>query len=293
MKEYALFLGCTTPVRALNYELSSRKVAETLGIKLVDLDFGCCGFPIEVIDETDALAFAAKNLSLAKEKNLSVIVLCNACAEMLTKTEASLSRDEELTKKVNGLLQNRLGTLYEGSVPVKHFARFLHEDYGLEKLKKNIKRPLKGIKIAVQYGCHYMRPSEIYKDFDDPFEPRTLDELVEVTGAESVEYESKMDCCGGGIVGIDEKIAVEMTKKKILELIEADVDAMILICPYCGIMYDRQQASILEAELKTLGIPVLYYPQLLGLALGIRADELGFDYNAMNSEKLLEKIRGL
>ena len=97
--KYALFLGCTIPSRALNYELSTRKVAETLGIELVDLDFGCCGFPIETIDEIKALALASKNLSISKSKNLQILVLCNGCAEMLTKTEFKLATDENLRKK--------------------------------------------------------------------------------------------------------------------------------------------------------------------------------------------------
>jgi heterodisulfide reductase subunit B len=288
--KYALFLGCTIPSRALNYELSTRKVAENLGIELVDLDFGCCGFPIETIDEIKALALASKNLSISKSKNLPILVLCNGCAEMLTKTEFKLSKDENLRKKVNDLLKRSLGEEYQDGVTIKHFARFLYEDYGIEKIKKMIKHPLKKIKIAAHYGCHYMRPSEIYNKFDDPEQPKTLDKLIEVTGAKSIEYNSKMECCGGGIAGIDEEIAVEMTKTKLVELWQKDIDAMVLICPFCNIMYDKQQITILENEGKTKGIPILYYPQLLGLALGIKPENLGFDLNAINTERFLQKI---
>jgi len=288
--KYALFLGCTIPSRALNYELSTRKVAEALGIELVNLDFGCCGFPIVAVDEIKAFALAATNLSIAKEHNLPILALCSACAEALTKTEISLAESEDLSKKVNRLLKSRLGKEYHGGVSVKHFARFLNEDYGLDKIKKLIKRPLKGVKIATHYGCHYMRPSEIYKNFDDPLFPVTLDSLVETTGAESIHYSTKMDCCGGAITGINENIAIKLAETKLDDLFGTQVDAMVVICPFCSIMYDRQQVVISEDKGKIFEIPVLYYPQLLGLALGIEPDELGFDLNATSVEKLLKKI---
>ena len=288
--KYALFLGCTIPSRALNYELSTRKVAEVLGIELVDLDFGCCGFPLAAVDEIKAFALAAGNLSLAKKHNLPILALCSACAEALTKTETSLAEREDLSKRVNRLLKTRLGLEYRGGVSIKHFARFLYEDFGIDNLKKIIKRPLKGVKIANHYGCHYMRPSEVYQNFDDPLFPVSLDLLVEATGAENTNYKTKMECCGGAIAGMNENIAMKLAETKLDDLSKIEVDAMVVICPFCSIMYDKQQVLISEAEGKNFEIPVLYYPQLLGLALGIEPDELGFDLNATSVEKLLKKI---
>lgn len=284
--KYALFLGCTIPARTLDYELSARKVLTALGVETVDLDFGCCGFPIEAVDEEKALALAANNLSLAENNGLDILTLCNACTEMLSKMQLALEDEKRLTG-VNKVLKDRLGREYSGTVKVRHLARFLYEEYGVENIKKQVSRPLTGLKIAVHYGCHYMRPSRIYGEFDDPEFPKSLDLLVEATGAESIDHPNKMSCCGGGILNIDESVAVEMAKMKLGSLSSRDVDALLLICPFCGIMYSRYQRLIMKESKE---IPVIYYPQLLGLALGLSPDELGFQRNIADVSGLLGKV---
>ena len=287
---YAVFLGCTIPSRQMNYEQSARAVSEALGIELVDADFGCCGFPIEPIDEVKALSMAAMNLKKAQEKGLDVVALCSACGEMLAKAEETLEKDESTAKNVNRLLSKQLGLEYSGERPrVIHFARMLYEDVGTERIRSMVKRPLGGLKIATHPGCHYVRPSTLSGGFDDPEFPHSLDELVEATGAEAVDYIGKEDCCGGGILAVREDVAKAMTRKK-LETLSGKVDAMVLVCPFCGIMYDRYQ-KLMAAELeKDFNVPVLYYPQLLGLALGIDPEELGFDINSVSVDGLLEKV---
>jgi len=284
--KYALFLGCTIPARTLDYELSARNVLTALGVETVDLDFGCCGFPIEAIDEEKALALAANNLSLAENSGFDILTLCNACTEMLSKMQLALE-DEKWLTSVNKVLKDRLGREYSRTVKVRHLARFLFEEYGLENIKKQVSRPLTGLKIAVHYGCHYMRPSRVYGEFDDPEFPKGLDLLVEATGAESIDHPNKMSCCGGGILNIDESVAVEMTKMKLVSLSSKDVDALLLICPFCGIMYSRYQRLIMKEGKE---IPVIYYPQLLGLALRLNPDELGFQRNIADASTLLGKV---
>ncbi|KYH39333.1 MAG: putative CoB--CoM heterodisulfide reductase, subunit B [Candidatus Bathyarchaeota archaeon B23] len=284
---YALFLGCTTPARQMNYEQSSRAVAEALGVEFIDLPFGCCGFPLEPLDRVRALAMAAQNLRIAAEEGLDIVALCSACAESLVKARWLLSREEGVLRRVNRVLKGELGVEYGGETPrVLHYARMLHEEVGLERIREAVERPLEGLRVAVHYGCHYMRPSEVYEGFEDPERPRSLDELVEATGAESVDYPGKMECCGGALLAMSERIAREMAAGKLRRLSDLGVDALILICPFCAIMYDRYQTLILEEG----RVPVLYYPQLLGLALGLKPEELGFDLNAVSVEGLLEKV---
>jgi len=289
--KYTVFLGCTIPSRQMNYEQSARAVARALGIELVDTDYGCCGFPIEPIDEIKALSMSAMNLVKAKEKGLDVVALCSACGEMLSKAEDVLEKDEATAKNVNKLLTKQMETTYEGNGPrIVHFARMLYEDVGLDKIKGMVKHPLEGLKIATHPGCHYVRPSTLFDGFDDPEFPGSLDRLVEATGAESIDYRGKIDCCGGGILAVREGLAKTMTLNKLETLAEAGVDALVLICPFCGIMYDRYQ-KLLAAELeKEFNIPVLYYPQLLGLALGLDPEDLGFDINSISVDGLLEKV---
>lgn len=286
---YSLFLGCTIPTRQMNYEQSAREVAKVLGIEFIDGEYGCCGFPLEPVDEVKALAMAAANLQKAAKSGRDVVALCSACGEMLSKAEKRLEADETALKAVTKTLQ-QAGIEYKGERPrILHFARMLHDDYGLEKLKMHIKLPLTSLKIATHPGCHYVRPSILYPGFDDPEFPGTLDRLVEVTGAQALNYEGKTDCCGGGVLAIREDVAKAMTRSKLTKL-SGKVDALVVICPFCGIMYDKYQKTIEEELGKHLDIPILYYPQLLGLALGIEPTKLGFDINSVGVQGLLAKV---
>ncbi|UCH57174.1 MAG: CoB--CoM heterodisulfide reductase iron-sulfur subunit B family protein, partial [Candidatus Bathyarchaeota archaeon] len=249
------------------------------------------GFPVEPVDEVKSLSMAAMNLKKAKKTGLEVVSLCSACGEMLSKAIGVLEQDEATRRNVNKLLEKQIGSTYDGEKPrVIHFARMLYQDVGLEKIKSLVKRSLEGIRVATHPGCHYVRPSALFEGFDDPEFPGSLDRLVEATGAESVDYGGKIDCCGGGILAVSEDLAKTMTMNKLESLSEIGVDAMVLICPFCGIMYDRYQ-KLMTTELdKEFNIPVLYYPQLLGLALGVDPEMLGFDINSISVDALLEKV---
>ncbi len=287
---YALFLGCTIPVRGQNYEISARKVAEALGIELVDVpEFSCCGFPAKSVDFLTSLLLSARNLAIAEEKGLDILTLCNACTVTLVEAQEELKKHPELLEEVNKRLA-KINKKYTGKVKVKHFARMLYEDYGIEKLKEKVKRPLTGFRFAAHYGCHYIRPSEVYEEFDDPENPVSLDRLIEVTGATSVNYAEKGKCCGGGILGIKEEDALKMTKSKLDEVKKVGADAMISICPFCSVMYEGSQKKIEKMFETEYGIPVLYYPQILGIALGFSPDELGFRLNRVRPKNILEKL---
>lgn len=287
--KYSIFLGCTIPARQPNYEISVRKTCEALGIELAEADYGCCGFPVEAINQDKALAMSAMNLMKAEESGLPMMTLCSACGEMLNNALYLLENDG-VQGDVNKVLA-KLETSYNGEHPeVLHYARMLYTEYGLEKLASKIKKPLKGIKVATHPGCHYVRPKKLFQEFDDPEFPVSLDKLVEATGAESVDYKGKTDCCGGGILAVAESTAKAMTAKKLNTLSELELDALVLVCPFCAIMFDKYQRTLEEELEKQYGLPVIYYSQLLGLALGIPPDELGFDVNTVNVEKLLEKV---
>ena len=292
-RNFALFLGCTVSVRGLNYELSTRRVAEVLGIKLEDIaDFACCGYPLSGVHYDASMTIAARNLALAEKNDLDIMTLCSACTGHMTKAAKFLgdkkNRDE--LKKVNDVLKVE-GLSYNGTVKVRHFARYLYEDIGLEKLKKYIKDPLDGIRVAPHYGCHYTKPSDIFDGFDDPIHPKSLDKLIEVTGATSVRYKDKMQCCGGGILAVSEDTSTNMVKQKLDNIKEAEADAMTLFCPFCDIMYDEYQPSI-ETNFETeYNIPVLYYPQLLGLAFGLDPKkDLAVKKNQVKVKPLLRKL---
>ncbi|HDI83210.1 MAG TPA: disulfide reductase [candidate division WOR-3 bacterium] len=286
--KYALFLGCTVPVRGMNYEIAARKVADRIGLHLVDVDeFTCCGFPVKAVDVETSFLMAARNLALAENRGLDICTLCSACTSTLTEVNKVLKEDEELREIIN----EKLGNIrYNGNIEVKHFSRILYEDLGICELKNFIVEPLEGFRFAPHYGCHYLKPSEVYEEFDNPEAPVSLDELIMVTGAESVDYTTLKNCCGGGILGIDENVALKMSAKKLMELKDKGIDGLISICPFCSIMYEGNQKKIEKMENAEIGIPVFYYPQILGLALGIPADELGFKLNRVKPKAFLEKL---
>ena len=149
---------------------------------------------------------------------------------------------------------------------------------------------MEGLKLASHYGCHYLKPSDVYDKFEDPEFPRSLDELISALGAETVEYEEKMQCCGGVILDIDDKIALAMTQRKLDHVKAAGVDAIILICPLCGSMYDRNQRVVERRFNVAYNMPVLYYTQVLGLALGMNPKDLGLDMNRVKTSDLLSKL---
>jgi heterodisulfide reductase subunit B len=288
--KYALFLGCLAPIMGRQFELSARKVAEKLGMELVDVeDFACCGFPLRSVDEETALLLATRDLCVAEEKGLDICTICTGCASTLAETNKELIHDVELREKVNEKLQ-KISRTYKGKVKVKHFVRILYEDIGLQKIKSRVKNSLEGLKLASHYGCHYLKPSDVFNKFEDPEVPKTLDQLISVLGAETVEYEDKMQCCGGVILDIDDNIALAMAQRKLEHVNAMDADAMVLMCPLCGSMYDRNQRVIERRFNAAYDLPILFYTQALGLALGIDPKELGLDMNRVKTSNLLGKL---
>ena len=290
-RRYALYLGCSVPVRGMNYEMSTRQVAERLGIELVDIDgFSCCGFPAKPLDWEAGLLMAAHNLALAEAQGLDILTLCSACTGTLTEANHRLQEDVELRAWANEQLDD-IGHAYQGRVRVRHVARMLYEEIGVEALREAVMVSLEDFGFAPHYGCHYLKPSHLYDGFDDPENPQSLDRLIEATGAQVVRYEDEGQCCGGGILGFDEQTALLMTKQKLDHVTEAEADAMVLICPFCAIMYEANQRRIERHYEVSYRLPVLYYPQILGLAMGFSLEDMGLKLNRVKPRGLIKKLR--
>ncbi|PNX49691.1 MAG: hypothetical protein BV457_00665 [Thermoplasmata archaeon M9B1D] len=288
--KYALFLGCTIPIRGQNYEMATRTVAKTLGIHFDNLeDFSCCGFPIRSINSEISLLIAARNLAVAADRDEKICTLCSACTSVLTGANKELTSNRKLREKINKELA-KIGRTYKPGVEIKHFARVLYEDIGLNFIKNKIKNDLGKLRLSIHYGCHYLRPSSLYDYFEDAENPSTIEELVSVTGAEVIDYKNKLDCCGGALLGIEGDMALSMAKPKLDNVTANKVDALVTICPFCSIMYEDNQKKIEAKYGVNYNLPVLYYPQVLGLALGINQEKLGFHMNKIKPDALLEKL---
>lgn len=288
--KYAFFLGCTVPVRNLNYELSARLVAQKLGLEFVDVeDFQCCGFPLKSISFVDSLVIAARNLALAEKAGLPVCTLCSACGGSLSEANHLLQHKADLRKQVNDRLQVS-GLHYTGTGEVKHFIRILYEDLGIEKIREKIIRPLTGFTFAPHYGCHYIKPAEAAGGIDSVEDPKSLSELIEVTGAKALKYNTMLNCCGGSVLGAKEDLANTLAGQKLGEVNQLGANGLILICPFCNVMYEGQQKKIEKKLEQKLKVPVLYYPQLLGLALGADPEALGFKLNRVKDKEFIKQF---
>jgi len=287
---YALFLGCTIPAREPSYELSVRKVFNKLGINLIDLNGAtCCApMPIESLDFKTSLTIAAYNICLAEEAKLDLITICNGCFLVLSRANKWLKNNEKLKAEINDVLV-KVGKEFRGIVNVKDYLQVLHNDLGIEKIKKNISKSLDGLNTAVFYGCHVLRPSSVL-NFDDPENPHILEDMVELTGATSIPHLHKTRCCGGLLRGISDDIANKLARDKLFNISQAQPDCIITVCPFCFLQLDIGQLSIQRQFKESYNIPILHYPELLGLAMGIKPDELGLHTHRISTEGVLKKI---
>ena len=287
--KYLIFLGCAVPYRVSAYEISARKVLDKLGIELVEMpEFNCCGLPLDPVSHETMLILAARNLALAEGQGLDILTLCPGCAGTLKKVNKVLKEDATLREQINGHLKES-GLEFKGTVNVKHLMQVLKEDIGIDNIRKAVVKPLTMLKVAEHNGCHILRPKE-YFDFDDPEDPQTLKELIEATGATCLDYMDETECCGAPSVGVSDKVALQLARDKLSHIKMVDAQALITICPFCHIMYDTNELRIEKMFNEAYGIPVLHYPQLLGLALGMKPEELAFSDLRVNTSKILELV---
>jgi len=287
--KYLIFLGCAVPYRVSAFEISSRKVFQKLGIELVEMpEFNCCGLPLDPVSHEMMLILAARNLALAEQQGLNIITLCPGCAGTLKKVSKTLKDDKALREQINSHLKES-GLEFKGTVVAKHFMQVLMEDVGLEKIKSAVVRPLTMLKVAEHVGCHLLRPKE-YIGFDDPEDPQTLKTLIEATGATCLDYIDETECCGAPSVGVSDKVALQLARDKLGHVKMVDAQALITICPFCHIMFDTNEVRIERMFNEAYGIPVLHYPQLLGLAMGLTPEELAFNELRVDTSKILKQV---
>lgn len=287
ISKYMFFLGCTIPYRVSSYETSARKVLQRLGVDLVEMpEFNCCGLPLEPLSHELTLTLSARNLAIAEREGLNILTLCPGCFGTLKKTNKTLREDKSLKEEINGRLKE-VGLEFKGNVNVEHISQFLIEDAGLDRIKKSVIKPLRGLKVAEHSGCHISRPRK-YLGFEDPENPKALKTLIEATGAKHVEYMDETECCGATVAGINDKIALSLVREKLSHIKNSGAEALITMCPSCHIMYDANQMRVERMFKETYNIPVLHYTQLLGLAMGIPPEELGFDELRVNPSKIVK-----
>jgi heterodisulfide reductase subunit B len=275
MSKYAFFLGCVMPMRYPGIESSTREVMKQLGVELVDVDeFSCCPAPgvTRSLHSDTWLSMAAHNLVAAQEAKLDIVVVCNGCFGSLDEASHILNHDEEKRAAVNKILKAAGSKEYKGKTKVHHFAVVLYNEVGVDKIAKKVTHRLDH-NVAIHYGCHFLKPSAV-RALDNPETPHILEDLVEATGATSVDYRHKQMCCGagGGVRANTPEVALAMTEEKLKYLDEVDADLILDVCPFCHLQYDRGQKDLGRDK----QYPVLHLSQLYGLAFGMNRSKLGF-----------------
>jgi len=278
--KYAFFLGCNIPARLKQYETSARAVLARVGVGLIDYrEFSCCGYPLRNVDQKAFLLSAARNLAIAEQDGFDILSLCKCGFGTLKEAQHQLEMQENMRREINDLLKPN-GLRYTGRVKVIHLLSLLYHEVGLEALKQKMTRSLKDLKIATHYGCHALRPSRVTQ-FDDPVAPTLFDELVKITGARSVEWSEKLNCCGAPLMGVNDRLSMDLTKKKLDSGLEAGADYLCTACPYCQLQFDQVQCMMAADNGAGGSLPSILYPQLLGLCMGVDERDLGLNMNQL------------
>ena len=273
--KFALFIGCNIPARVGQYLTSARAVLDRLGVELADFrSFGCCGYPLRATDQKGYLLSSVRNLAIAEKAGLDMLALCKCCFGNLKKAARVFQENSSLAEEMNRIL-GRDGLHYQGRVQVKHLLSVLYQDVGLETIQKKIIRPYTGLKIAPQVGCHALRPSRITQ-FDDPVHPVLFDALVGVTGAESLAWDTRLDCCGAPLLGVNDEVSLQRTRDKIRKSREAGADYLCTACPFCQLQFETARKRPTASEGSEKPVPPILYTQLLGLSLGLDRKRLGY-----------------
>jgi heterodisulfide reductase subunit B len=283
---YEVFLGCAIPNRFNNYESSMRLIAKELGIELLDFDgASCCGTVVlKSIDEKSWLSMSGRNIALAEQRNHDIVTPCNGCFGSLRDVHHVLHENEGWKKKVNTVLKP-LGLEYTGNVRIRHFVDVLYDLK--DEIKSRITRPMDGLKIAFHPGCHLIRPSNV-AEFDDPELPRKVDELIELTGARSVPWGLKLKCCGSPLLISSEDVATAILKEKMVSAKEAGANCVVTNCPACHTQFDVQVLGLKDDNGESLELPALFVTQLLGAAMDLDPEPLGFELNRVSLDSIAE-----
>ncbi len=314
--KYALYTGCTARESTPELLSSTMAVAKKLGIELVLLDeASCCGAShLQDFDEFLSLVLNARNICYAEKLGLPMVTICNTCQLNTVMTKERLDSDPELKAKVNEKLKE-VGLEYKGTVSVRHFLYALIDDYGLDKIREKVVKPLSHFNIAPFYGCHNIRPSHLhhkhnkplpvelgvegggYESFEteefmekytheNPYKPTSLDRLIEALEGNSVDYESKNKCCGFHVDLQAPKTSNALSGTALVDAIDNGADVMVTPCPLCQLNLDLKQDSAGKQLGREIELPVLHLPQLMALALGCSLEEIGLKRNVTKATHL-------
>jgi len=274
MKEYAYFPGCSLEKMAVSYNMSTKETARKLGIKLNEIeDWNCCGATTYFyIDELLAYTLCARNLAIAEKTGLDVVAPCSACYKNMYFTVAHLKKDPDLAEHVNFALEED-DLHFTGDINVKHLIEVFCQDVGPEQLKSKVTKPLTGVRVAPYYGCQIVRPQ---KEKEDVEQPQFFEDMLSAIGATPVNYPLKMRCCGGSLMISSRTAALSMVRNLLQSAVDSQATVIATACPMCQVNLECYQQQVNQEFGTNFSMPILYFTQLVGFAMGIPVKKLGF-----------------
>lgn len=283
----SLFPGCIAKNMYASIEKSTRFVFDRLGIELIDHRYTCCPAPgvFRGYDIDTWLTLGARNLSEPEKDKVDMLTICNGCYGSLFGSNHVLQEDPKKREEINAILA-QTGKQYDGTVNVLHFADVLS---GLHsQIEKNKVYDL-GLRLAVHYGCHYLRPSH-HHDSINVEDPHIVEDILQLVGCEPIEFKNRLSCCGagGGVWSGDEEVALDILEEKLAFMSEGEPDAILNICPFCHLQFDQGQKKRQKFQ-----IPVLHLNQVLGLAFGERPKKLAIHTHLVSTRDIERKVKKL
>jgi heterodisulfide reductase subunit B len=269
--KYGYFPGCSLLATALEYARSSEAVLAALGVELEEIeDWVCCGAtPAHATSHLLSLALPAISCAAAEKQGLDVLTCCSACYSRLKQVNKELKDDADLRAQVSGIIEQE----YSAGERVFHVAEVLAREIGLDAVRARVTMPLTGLKVACYYGCLMARmPEELRIDHAEY--PTMLDDLMRAVGAEPIDWPYKTECCGAALTLARQKTVVRLSGQIVQMAKEAGADVLAVACPLCQANLDMYQSDAEQNLGLQLGTPVLYFTQIMGLAMGLERDQL-------------------
>ncbi len=289
MKRYTYFPGCSSSEgTAVAYGESTQAITGALGMELIELeDWNCCGAtPYYSTNELESLCMVARNLALADKTGLGLVTPCSACYTILNRANSQFRQYPEVKAKVDDCLA-AAGLVYKGTVAVRHLFEVIYNDIGPEAIKSKVKKPLTGMKVAPYYGCQLVRPES---SFDNQENPQSMERLIASLGAEPVSFPLKARCCGGALVISEPDLTTGLIHKLLESAAESGAECIATVCPLCFTILDAYQAMANKKFKTNYHLPVFFFTQLIGLALGLEPKALALEKGAISAEKVLASI---
>lgn len=288
---YAYFPGCKIPWHLPQYGQATQAVCSRLGLELTELEFGCCGYPIRHSSFEASMFTAARNFALAENEGLTIMTPCKCCFGNLRHAAWWLRESPELAESVRRRLAAE-GLRLPQHPEVVHLLTALdapESGRGAHRIREMVMYPLTGLRVAAHYGCHALRPGHVTR-FDNPLEPTIFERLLQACGVTPVRWPLRLECCGNPLWGKNDELAAKLALRKLSDAAAAGAETLCTACTYCQLQFDAMRprmAGLVAPGALEQAPPAVLFPQLLGLALGLDAEELGLEHNLQQPVKLL------